>query len=648
MPGLTKADYILLSGKEITLKLNICWQTRRAAGHSQLIRKSERVGGKPVKDRPAHVSSLRNRVMKFLKKNPDAGPDVSDIAPEKLIEELHIHQIELEMQNEDLRLARENAERIQAKYVDLYEHLPVGYLTLAENLKIIEANLTAALLLEVEKSQLLQHPFTDFVERECQDILYFYLAQVRQSNVQESCELKLKTSGDRSFFVHLESMTVYNEESGRREIRVSFVDIHESKINSIALKESADRNEMLLNLLPHSAILLDRDRKILAANQAAQNTGVKVGDLCRAENLTKKTCQASGHEDSENVFCLVDENTYQQRLFTVINDSNDAVCLMDLQGNIKAWNRMAEKIYGYSAAAAMKMTVFDLVPPRLKQQTEHLLNDIRNGVLVKPFETKRIARDRSVVDICLKVTQLVQDGKIVAIATTERDITNHNRQFASLQKLPRQIIMAQEEEKSRISQILHAEFGQALIALKLFVVVTSADLSEKNYLIRAIFDKIRAQLDKIISNTRDLAHKLSPPGLRYVGLIPAIQELVEEATSEQLKVRFFHNSIDQASFKKKDIIIYRILQEALQNIQKHSEAKRARVTAILKKTIFTLEVSDNGRGFDPAQKSMSNGLGLPLMKQQAALIHGNLIIESNKGKGTVLKLRVPIKEKKTT
>ena len=607
---------------------------------------SGKVGGKVVNKKLAEANSMRSRVEKFLKNNPEPMVEASAMSPERLIEELHIHQIELEMQNEDLRLARANAERIQAKYIDLYEFAPVGYLTLGESEKIVEANLTAAKLLGVEKSHILHRKFTDFVDPEFQDILYFYLAKVRKSKVHEACELRLKKCGEKPFFALLESVAICNEESRRSEIRISFSNINESKLNALALKESADRNEMLLNLLPRSAVLVDSDRKVIVANRAARSRGVKIGELCQAENLAAHPFEAARQGDLQSVGFLVDENTYRQRLITVIDDSNDAVCLMDLQGNIKAWNQMAEKMYGYPAEEAVKMSVFDLVPARLKHQTSHLLSEISAGVLVKPFETKRIARDGSVLDVCLKFTRMIQDGKIVAIATTERDITSHNLLFASLQDLPRRIIVAQEEERSRISQVLHAEFGQALIALKLFTVVTSAALPEENLLMRTVFDKIRAQLDKIISDTRTLAHKLSPPGLKYVGLIPAIKELVESVMSEQLQVRFFHNDVEQTSFKEKDIIIYRILQEALQNIQKHSKATRVRVNVIVKKTVFTLTVRDNGAGFDPSLASSARGLGLALMKQQAGLIHGKLIIESSPGKGTLLKVTLPIKEKK--
>lgn len=600
-----------------------------------------------MKNRQERESSLRDKVVKYIDGELDSIADVSRIDSEKLIAELHVHQVELEMQNEELRQALENLEQTRAKYIDLYEAAPVGYLTLGAKGKILNVNLTAASLLGLGKSQVLHRPFTDFVESDSQDVFYFYIAKVRKSAKKESCELKLRRFGEKSFFAHLESLAISQEQSAHKEIRISFIDVHESKMNAIALKETADRSEMLLNLLPQPAILIDRNRKVLTANRIAKKIGAVVGEVCPSGESLVEAVGFVGQEEAQPVSCLIDDNPHQQRLVTVIEDSNDAVYLMNLQGNIMAWNRRAEEMYGYSAADALKMSVFDLIPAGLKKETQQLLSDIRTGALVKPFETRRLAKDGSVLDICLKVTRLVQDKKIVAVATTERDITDHNRLFASLQELPGRIILAQEKERSRISQVLHSEFGQSLIALKLFTTMAASELPGENFQIQSAFKKIKTDLDKIINDARNLAHELSPPGLRYVGLVPAIKDLVESSMHKDgLEIRFFHRNMDQACFKKNDIIIYRILQEALQNMLKHAKATRARVNAVVTNSVFTLEVSDNGCGFDPALRNPSRGLGLALMREQASLIGGTLSVESHEGKGTSIKVMVPVREAK--
>ncbi len=336
----------------------------------------------------------------------------------------------------------------------------------------------------------------------------------------------------------------------------------------------------------------------------------------------------------------------QQKLVTVVEDSNDAVTVLDFDGNIKAWNKRAEKIFGYSESEALKMTIFNLVPPRLKKETLNLLHDIKSGVLVKPFETKRVAKDGCIVNIRVTVTRLIQNEKIVAVATTERDVTEYNRWLAAIKELPQRIILAQEKERSHISQEIHSDFGQSLMALKMFVCMSATEFVKENPELKLMFEKVKDQLTRIIDKARDLSHKLAPPSLKYIGLVEAIKKLVESAGYyNKLKVHFVHRKMGDVSFESKGIIIYRIVQESLNNISKHAKATETWVKAQCRNSQFSLEISDNGKGFDPAKISHTRCLGLDLMKEQAALIHGTLSIESLIGKGTKIKVIVPIKER---
>lgn len=589
-------------------------------------------------------NSLRNRVKRFLGATQDCKTDMPLKNPEKLVDELRIHQIELELQNEDLCRAREALEQSRARYLELFESAPAGYLTLDENDRIIEVNATAARLLNRDKSKILHQHFTSFVSSDFQDELYFYLIKVRNSEAQESCELKLHKSGGEDFFAHLESVGIHKV-GMPAEIRTSFINVHEKTMNAIALRESLNHNEMLLNLLPQSTILIDRERKILAANQVAKTSGVVVG---KARKNVSGSAKNHARIELKLADGLIDEDFCRQRLIRVVEDSNDAVCLFDLRGNIMAWNRKAEKMYGYSTAEALKLSIFDLTPFGLKRKTRQLLDDIGAGILVQPFETRRIAKNGTVVDICLTITRITQGPEIVAIATTERDITEHNRWFAALHALPGKIILAREKERSRVSQILHSELGQSLIALKLFTAASASELSDAddNTHLKSIFNTIKTQLSKIIGDTRDLAHEMFPPGLKHAGLFSAIKSLVESAVSKKhLDIQFFHENIDQISIKNREIIIYRILQELLQNICKHSQATKASVSAIFRGQIFTLEVSDNGRGF-PAPGETVTGMGLSLLREQVALIRGKMSIVSHRERGTKITIKVPTRERK--
>jgi hypothetical protein len=117
-----------------------------------------------------------------------------------------------------------------------------------------------------------------------------------------------------------------------------------------------------------------------------------------------------------------------RRLATVLRDSNDAVTMQDLEGNILAWNRGAERMYGFSEAEALTMNIEMLVPDRERESARGFLAAIRRGDVVKSLEVQRQTKDGRVLDVWLTTTKLVDDrGRPIAVATTERDITERKR-----------------------------------------------------------------------------------------------------------------------------------------------------------------------------------------------------------------------------
>lgn len=628
------------------------------------------------KETPRSADSLRKRAEGRLPENEPANSVVIR-DPAQLAHELSVHQMELEMQNEELRRVQGELEEARAKYFDLYEFAPVGYCTLGENGRILEANLSLAGLLGTEKRHLLNKGFSNFVAPEFQDAFYFHCKSVAKSRLQQACELKLLKAGRDSFYAHLESLPIQNAVSGSCQIRLSIIDIDERKRGTLVRQEKARQNELLLNLLPHPAMLVGKDRKVLAANKLARRCGAELGGLWMPDtHRIKAPAEGKGAHDKsrkktstdvlkiavralpqlktrlderffEGIFCLTDGEQNQERLVTVVEDSNDAVTVLDFEGHIKAWNHGAEKVYGYPASQALKMKIFDLIPPGKKREMQSLLNDIQSGVLVPPFETRRVARDGCLLDIRLTVTRLIQDGQIVAVATTERDVTEYNRWLSSIKALPHRIILAREEERSRISQEIHSDFSQSLLALKMFVTMSAADVPVDALPTQLVLEQIKRRLTVIIEQARNLSHKLAPPSLKYVGLVESIRKLISSSTSaKSLNVHFFHRNMRGVTFGAKDIIVYRIVQEALLNTLKHAKATQAWIKIHFRNSAVSLEIRDNGRGFGPAKPHQARGLGLELLREQAVLVHASINILSKIGKGTVVQVTIPVRERK--
>lgn len=329
-----------------------------------------------------------------------------------------------------------------------------------------------------------------------------------------------------------------------------------------------------------------------------------------------------------------------RRLAAVVADSNDAVTVLDLEGNIIAWNKGAQRMYGHSEAKALKMNVFDMIPSRYKKQTLDMLSDIRSGMPGQSFETKRMTKDGRLLDVLLTVTRLTQNEEDAVIATTERDMTEQHQHLSSIKELTQRIILAQEAERDRISEEIHDDFGQALIALKMFIVTTIAGLIDHNPKLKRAYKRVQTELSGIIDKARDLSHELAPPSLKYIGLVEAIKKMIESLKYDKgMKIRFTHENVGGLTFESKDIIIYRIAQEALNNVMKHARATKVKIKMAYRHGRFSLEIRDNGKGFNPKKlKKKRKGLGLDLVRERAELIGGTLEVVSRPRQGTAVKL----------
>jgi PAS domain S-box-containing protein len=185
-------------------------------------------GKKTKPPKPASANELRRRAEAKLKSNPPVLDEVTSKDALKLIHDLQVHQIELEMQNEELRRAQATIEASRARYSDLYDFAPVGYLTLDVNGKVLEANLTVAGLLGVKRGLLLQKPFQLYIVEEDRDKFHLYLRTVLSTKESQICELRLKPQQGGNRHARLDTILA-QDSNGRRSLRTSVTDISERK-----------------------------------------------------------------------------------------------------------------------------------------------------------------------------------------------------------------------------------------------------------------------------------------------------------------------------------------------------------------------------------------------------------------------------------
>ncbi len=128
-------------------------------------------------------------------------------------------------------------------------------------------------------------------------------------------------------------------------------------------------------------------------------------------------------EQEKRLTRLQERDAKLRLLAVVVEDSNDAITVQDLAGNILEWNKGAERMYGWPRDRALKMQINAIVPPGKRAETEELIARITAGQAVEPFETKRLTADGRLLDVWLTVTAIREDHLPLAVATTERDIT---------------------------------------------------------------------------------------------------------------------------------------------------------------------------------------------------------------------------------
>jgi signal transduction histidine kinase len=248
---------------------------------------------------------------------------------------------------------------------------------------------------------------------------------------------------------------------------------------------------------------------------------------------------------------------------------------------------------------------------------------------------------------------------LVAARTAELEESNMtlrqemlDRQRAEEERigLLRRIVTTQEEERSRIARDMHDQLGQQLTALRLQIATLADDAAVDSRLARAI-EGIQESAARLDAEVGFLAWELRPAALDDLGFVAATRNFIAEWSRHYNIPAELHAGNLEARRLSPEVEtnLYRITQEALNNICKHADPKSVNIVVEKRKNEIVLVIEDDGKGFDPGNPPPSHergrGLGLVGMRERAALVGGTLEIESNPDAGTTIFARVPVKEK---
>jgi PAS domain S-box-containing protein len=397
-----------------------------------------------------------------------------------------------------------------------------------------------------------------------------------------------------------------------------------------------------------SATMIGRNRQLLGRRKDGSRFPLEL--VVNAFMLDgRRTFTASARDITERKRA----NKHIHSMPTVLADSNDAVTFQDLDGTITAWNRGAERMYGYVQAEAVGMNIRTIVPKAKMAEAMASLERLAGGEAVESFETQRITMGGRVLDVWLTMTALRDEaGRPVGIVATERDITDRKkaeRQLREdreqLRRLTSELSLAEDRERRRIAAHLHDQIGGTLAAAK--IDLGRLQETEAAPEARQALSDVRGLLETAITSIRSLTFDLAPPILYEVGLEPALEDLADQIQERHGIQRVFEDDGQPKPLGAElTVVLHHAVRELLMNVAKHAQASSVRVSIRREGADVRIRVEDDGVGFEPPKNgfhvSRAGGFGLFHVGERLRHFGGRLDVESQPGHGTAVTVIAPL------
>ncbi len=406
------------------------------------------------------IEKLRKSAEEILNKKK-FKEDTENMNIDQLIHEIKVYQIELKMQNEELREKQTELERYRSKYLDLYDFAPVGYITLNEKGYIKKLNLAMSNLLGKYRSKLKGNSFNLYIPLNYQDIFYNHLKEVLNSDNKVRCELKIKNTSDEEFFVIMESVASTDEEGSYLEINSIIIDINEKKLAEIEnrkIKEKIthiqNKYKNLFNVVQDGIIVIDNKREVIteANEKASEILSINLSELISKKlfdiypeneyhknkdqlllnkqgtktKLTNISIINSNNEKTNvDIICFpLKENNYKltihiikntsvsieekeekSKYHALFNSSLDFLFILNSEGHILLTNQLTIDRLGYSENELYKKNVFELHPPEQREEAKEIIKNMLKGK-TSICDIPIITKNGSLISVETKVSKI--------------------------------------------------------------------------------------------------------------------------------------------------------------------------------------------------------------------------------------------------
>jgi PAS domain S-box-containing protein len=420
------------------------------------------------------------------------------------------------------------------------------------------------------------------------------------------------------------------------------------------------------------AVAHDKDRKFDAEDERMMQS---LGSFASSAYQTLLSLDAAEAEAADRKVAEKGTNL----LAAIVDSSDDAIVSKTLDGTITSWNKSAEQLFGHTAEEAIGQHIFLVIPPDRRGEETEIIERIKSGQRVVHFETIRWRKDGTPVEVSLSISPVKDaSGTIVGASKIARDIsvakraeqalreseerlrnlseslegqvrartTQLERRNEELRILSSRLLTTQDDERRRIARELHDSAGQIVAALSMTLGAVSAR-AEEPALAKPLEDaqELVQQLNREIRTTSYLLH---PPLLDESGLAQAMDWYVQGlAERSGLKVELAIDPTFGRLPSDMELAVFRIVQESLTNVHRHSGSKTAEVKLSRDPEKIWVTIADHGHGISTEKlasiSARRTGVGIAGMRERVRHFGGEMKIESNETGAQIL-ISLPIPE----
>ncbi len=706
----------------------------------------------------AHRGTLRHRPEESVRNTTRGQVRLKSADLQRLLQDLKVHERELERKNTKLRKNELELEASRDRYAHLYEVAPISIVAVSLKGVILEANLAASRLFGVERTRLIGSDLGEFFHENDRKRFLRFLRTINSTSLEQRCELDLHTRQRRSIPVQLTGDKAKSQETTSSVCRLVFADLTERKQMEAVVEESRARLEGIVESAMDAIVSIDENERIIMFNRAAERmflcpkSEAMGGQVERfiaerfrevyREHLRRVargrgTARGVGHlgilvgvrtnvEEFPIEASISQEVVLGKRIFTLIHRDittrrkeerrqrveHDAtqfiaeatsveggsvhilqsICealgwevgaLWNPDHTIKAlrctevWHTPSAEVKEFVARTrtiifppgvglpgrvwasgkpawipdVVRDTNFPRAPFALKNGLHAAFGFpvVIGGEVIGVIEffSRQIEEpDEGLLHMFALLGN--QIGQFIQRKQAEESLRGAERALLKsqdeLRLLAAQLLTAQEEERRRISRDLHDDINQRLATIAVEIETLERHPPASQELLRSQLGSARDQLARLSDDVHSMAYGLHSSLLIDVGLQAALQDHVSDFTKRtNIKAVFLPRRLPASLPLEMAVNLYRITQECLHNVAKHSKASSVVVKVIGTRKGLALSVRDWGVGFDPSiLQGTSRGLGLRSIRERVRLMRARLFLRSRPKRGTRVGIWLPL------